>query len=544
LKITNKIFFGFMVMILLLLLLLFMNNTLDSEILENTEQINNVEVPMSFLIEEIRTYDSLLTENVLHALIDGKNGDFNQIKIIRYDYDDLGTQLDDLLNVQMKLMIDKSKRTNYEKIKSLQYIDELNELNLKLVELEVWAYVALEKEDVNTANYLLTQSKYADLKTEFSNVLNEWATFEKEITANIQEQINEDSENMEYLNFIIVIIIIIFALVESFIVSNSISKPINNLKDNVDKISKGDLSIQLDKSNISEIQALRDSLNRILATMKLAILRTGMTQEEMGLGEAIKAKEVAENKFKILYDTSSAAIMTIEPPTWNFTSGNPTTLKIFGVKDEKEFTLLGPGDLSPEKQPDGQLSSIKSKKMIERAMKEGSVFFEWTHKRYKGNDFPATVLLSKIQDGEKTYLQAIVRDVTKEHELELELIESLKEFKIIYETSPMAIELYDLNGKLFDANKSCMKLFGFKSAKAVNGFDLFKDPNVTKEHIKEIKLGKAVKYTSEFDFDKVRKNKLYSTTKKGKLNLIINIVPLNGTKHIGYIVQIEEVKAK
>ena len=38
--------------------------------------------------------------------------------------------------------------------------------------------------------------------------------------------------------------------------------------------------------------------------------------------------------------------------------------KMFNVKDETQLISLGPGDLSPEKQLDGQLSSVKAKKMI------------------------------------------------------------------------------------------------------------------------------------------------------------------------------------
>jgi len=41
---------------------------------------------------------------------------------------------------------------------------------------------------------------------------------------------------------------------------------------------------------------LTNSLNRILSSLKLAILRTGVSKHELGLGEAIKAKKEAEIK--------------------------------------------------------------------------------------------------------------------------------------------------------------------------------------------------------------------------------------------------------
>ncbi len=134
----------------------------------------------------------------------------------------------------------------------------------------------------------------------------------------------------------------------------------------------------------------------------------------------ITKRKNAEEKYRQLYNSSNDAIMTLEPPAWKFTSGNPATIKMFNVKDETQFTRLGPWDLSPKKQPDGQFSKVKAKKMIEIAMKTGKNFFEWTHARYKDGDFPATVLLSKIIRDNKTYLQATVRDNSEQKRLENE----------------------------------------------------------------------------------------------------------------------------
>src|SRR3989344_7463452 len=216
-------------------------------------------------------------------------------------------------------------------------------------------------------------------------------------------------------NLVLLITIIIILLITGIIliVTRNISREISSITQDLDRITKGELDIQLKKSQTFEVQSLTDSLNRILASLKLAILRTGLSKEELGIGEAVKAKMAAENKFKQLYETSNDAIMTLEPPTWNFTSGNPATIKMFNVKDEKLFTTLGPGDLSPEKQPDGQSSTVKAKKMIEKAMKEGSSMFEWTHKKYKGENFLAMVLLSRVEESGKTYLRATIRDITE-----------------------------------------------------------------------------------------------------------------------------------
>lgn len=130
-----------------------------------------------------------------------------------------------------------------------------------------------------------------------------------------------------------------------------------------------------------------------------------------------------------LFRSSQDAIMTLEPPSWRFTLGNPAALKMFLAKSETEFASAEPWRLSPEKQPDGRLSSEKAKEMIDIAMRDGSNFFEWTHKRLDGSDFPATVLLTRVDFEGKSFLQATVRDITELKKIELALSEKMEILK-------------------------------------------------------------------------------------------------------------------
>jgi len=134
-------------------------------------------------------------------------------------------------------------------------------------------------------------------------------------------------------------------------------------------------------------------------------------------------------KYKLFYKFSKDAIMTLSPPDWRFSSGNPEAIKLFGAKDEKEFISFGPSDVSPEKQPDGLLSSEKARKMIDEALVKGSNFFDWVHKKYKRDNFFATVLLTRIEINKKVFLLATVRDVTKEKQSQLQM-EKLNSFMI------------------------------------------------------------------------------------------------------------------
>ncbi|MDO8524540.1 MAG: PAS domain S-box protein [bacterium] len=125
-----------------------------------------------------------------------------------------------------------------------------------------------------------------------------------------------------------------------------------------------------------------------------------------------------DDKYKALFMASRDAVMTLEPPSWRFTSGNPATIKMFKAKDEAEFLSCEPWKLSPSTQPDGRPSDEKAKEMIEKAMKEGVNLFEWVHKRVDGEEFFAEVLLSRVEQGGKTFLYASVRDITERKEIQ------------------------------------------------------------------------------------------------------------------------------
>ncbi len=95
-----------------------------------------------------------------------------------------------------------------------------------------------------------------------------------------------------------------------------------------------------------------------------------------------------------------------------------------------------------------------------------------------------------------------------------------------YENSPIGIEIYDAEGALIDVNRACMEIFGIDHVSAVKGVRLFEDPNLSEEHKIALREGKSIAQEVVFDFEKVRKRNLYSTSRQGTIYLDLFISPI------------------
>jgi PAS domain S-box-containing protein len=154
---------------------------------------------------------------------------------------------------------------------------------------------------------------------------------------------------------------------------------------------------------------LKENLTRLVPAILRSIHEVSDRRNRMKAEEALQQ---SEERFRILFMDSRDALMTLTPPSWQFASANPATLKMFGAMDEAEFTAIRPWEVSPEFQPDGRLSGDKAREMIEIALSNGYNSFEWRHKRVNGEDFAAEVMLSRMEIQGKVMLQASVRDIS------------------------------------------------------------------------------------------------------------------------------------
>lgn len=90
-------------------------------------------------------------------------------------------------------------------------------------------------------------------------------------------------------------LILAITLAVGYVIAHFISRPLMKLTKNIDEISKGNFDVELENSEIYEINNLTASLDRVMASLKLAIYKVGLKKEEV-FQEVVKEKLEAEKK--------------------------------------------------------------------------------------------------------------------------------------------------------------------------------------------------------------------------------------------------------
>ncbi|MFH2202108.1 MAG: ATP-binding protein [Elusimicrobiota bacterium] len=191
-----------------------------------------------------------------------------------------------------------------------------------------------------------------------------------------------------------------------------------------------------------------------------------LLREERLREGARRAQVRIETKARTLYESSSDAIMMLEGKT--FADCNEATLRIFGCPSKVEFCSKHPADLSPPSQPCGTDSLVLAGQRIAAAMSDGAHRFEWMHRRLDdGRDFPAEVLLTRMELDGRRVLQASVRDISTRRRTEVELRESAEFNKALIESIPFAVDIVDQDGKILFMNSAMESAIGAASMGAV-----------------------------------------------------------------------------
>jgi len=99
----------------------------------------------------------------------------------------------------------------------------------------------------------------------------------------------------------------------------------------------------------------------------------------------------ADERVRLMLDATPFCC-SLWDKNFNIIECNEAAVTLFKLKNKQEFTDRF-YELSPEYQPDGELSSVQAPKNIRKAFDEGRCVFEWTHQMTDGTPIPSEITL-------------------------------------------------------------------------------------------------------------------------------------------------------
>jgi len=145
-------------------------------------------------------------------------------------------------------------------------------------------------------------------------------------------------------------------------------------------------------------------------------------KEAAAHAEVEAAIRASESKFRLLFERSSDPMLLLDGRALQFIDCNDAALDLMQCTKE-QFRGLPPWEISPERQPDGQLSLDSAAHQIHSLAHSGTRRFEWVHQRMDGSTFPVEVMLTSIELGSQPLIFVIWREISERKKMEAALLE-------------------------------------------------------------------------------------------------------------------------
>ncbi|MCL2874246.1 MAG: PAS domain-containing protein [Defluviitaleaceae bacterium] len=185
--------------------------------------------------------------------------------------------------------------------------------------------------------------------------------------------------------------------------------------------------------------------------------------------EAQESEQEANALTKLLMDRSPLCIeMWDETGELVYCNQKMMDISNVGTFEEYKNKFL---EFSGERQPDGAVSSVRLADMIDKAMKDGYVRFEWTHLTANGEPIPYDAQLIRIIQNDKYMILGYSLDMREIKNAMAKIYEADERASLMLGATPMSCFMIkptiDANGqtafRAIDFNQSAIDLFGFSS---------------------------------------------------------------------------------
>jgi len=169
----------------------------------------------------------------------------------------------------------------------------------------------------------------------------------------------------------------------------------------------------------------------------------------------------SEQRLKLLFERSIDPAFLLDGDTCTYIDCNEAALKFLRCPAKEQLTGLHPVKISPERQPDGSMSSERIRELIDAVLEEGAIRFEWNHTTFDGKDVWVDISLTAIPFRGRRGIYTLWRNITKRKKLEKKLAAEMQLLMTVIENAPSGIVLLDEKRNCTYMNAKFQELFGY-----------------------------------------------------------------------------------
>jgi len=171
----------------------------------------------------------------------------------------------------------------------------------------------------------------------------------------------------------------------------------------------------------------------------------------------LKERRDAEEITKTITEHMPVVCITFDA-NYNVLDCNQAAVERYGMKDKQDL-LTNFNKYVLEFQPDGKPSQQKARQLINQALEEGVVTFEWMNQSAAGDLMPTEVTLVRAEKQEEYYVMAFQRDLRdfyKYKEMEYTL---MQRSGAMLDASPLMCSIFDEKCNIIATNRKAEELF-------------------------------------------------------------------------------------
>jgi PAS domain S-box-containing protein len=174
------------------------------------------------------------------------------------------------------------------------------------------------------------------------------------------------------------------------------------------------------------------------------------------LSRIFTEKNKADERMRLMFDSMPLGA-NIHNINYKYFDCNASAVNMFGLSGKQEYFEKF-FQLSPEYQPDGELSSKKMAAITDKVFTEGYCRFEWMHQNLNGEPIPCEVTLVRVEHNHESMVAAYMRDLR-------EIKEADERARIMFDATPLGANFWSQDYRVIDCNQESLRLFDISSKK-------------------------------------------------------------------------------